>query len=138
MARALAVAVVVQTVGFGLLTTLSAIYFVTIQEMGVAEVGIGMTIAALCGLLAGVAVGHLSDRTGARGLLSWLLVAAAVCVLAHLLVNSLQMNARCLPATPSHGHSNHGTGVRGPPRERHLTPPTESPHSPTAEPSPQP
>lgn len=85
-ARPLTVAVVVQTVGFGLLTTLCTIYFVRVVGLNLAIVAVAFSVAAVGGIVAGVAVGHLSDSLGPRGITVALLAATSVTVLAHILV----------------------------------------------------
>ena len=62
------------TVGHGMFGVAAVLYFTRIQGLGATEVGLGLTIAGLCGLIAGIPLGHLSDRVGARELLIVLLV----------------------------------------------------------------
>lgn len=85
-ARPLTVAVVVQTVGFGLLITLSAIYFVRVVELDVGIVALAFSVAAMGGIAAGVVVGHLSDRYDPRGIAVMLLSATSIAVLGHVVV----------------------------------------------------
>ncbi len=53
-----------------------------------AQVGVGLTIAGLCGVLAGLPFGHLADRRGARRLLVVLLVLEGLATLAFVAVDS--------------------------------------------------
>src|SRR3954469_2906974 len=82
--RALALVTLVNTTGNGVFFTLSALYFTRIVGLSVAEVGLGLGIAAFAGLLAGVPVGHLADRRGPREVMVVLL--GIVTVLAFLLL----------------------------------------------------
>lgn len=66
------------TVGHGMFMVASVLYFTRIQGFSATEVGLGLTIAGLFGMAAGVPLGHLSDRVGARELLMVLLVCAGV------------------------------------------------------------
>ncbi|UYM05752.1 MFS transporter [Solicola gregarius] len=64
------------TIGHGMFTVAAVLYFTRIQELPATEVGLGLTISGLFGLAAGIPLGHLSDRVGARELLMVLLVCA--------------------------------------------------------------
>jgi MFS family permease len=86
--RALALVTLVNTVGNGVFFTLSALYFTRIVGLSVAEVGLGLGVAAAVGLLAGVPVGHLADRRGPREVMSLLLAVTAVLAALLLLVGS--------------------------------------------------
>ncbi|MBM0419445.1 MULTISPECIES: MFS transporter [Aeromonas] len=87
-ARILALSILIQTTGLGLLTALGAIYFTKVLGLSVSQVGLGLTVAAGAGLLSGVPMGHLADRIGPRGLLIVLLGCEAVAVLSYLLIDS--------------------------------------------------
>ncbi|CAM5370831.1 MFS transporter OS=Streptomyces alboniger OX=132473 GN=CP975_11010 PE=4 SV=1 [Streptomyces alboniger] len=65
-ARGLAVLTVVQSVGFGLFLSSSAIFFRTSVGLTAGQVGLGLSIAGLAGLLFTVPIGKLADRLGAR------------------------------------------------------------------------
>ncbi|MFD0276465.1 MFS transporter [Kitasatospora sp. NPDC127111] len=64
--RALIVASFVSRVGNGLFNTASVLYFTLVVHLPAARVGVGLTIAGLVGLLAGVPAGNLADRYGPR------------------------------------------------------------------------
>lgn len=74
----LALVTLVNTVGNGIFYTLSALYFTRILGFSVVSVGAGLSIAAFAGLLAGVPIGHLADRRGAREVLVLMLFATCV------------------------------------------------------------
>jgi MFS family permease len=86
--RLLAVTTLVTTFGSGLFYTTSALFFTRIVGLSVAQVGVGLTIAGLCGVLAGMPFGHLADRRGARRLLVVLLVLEGLATLAFVAVDS--------------------------------------------------
>lgn len=86
--RLLAVTTLVTTFGSGLFYTTSALFFTRIVGLSVAQVGVGLTIAGLCGVLAGLPFGHLADRRGARRLLVALLVLEGLATLAFVAVDS--------------------------------------------------
>ena len=86
--RLLAVTTLVTTFGSGLFYTTSALFFTRIVGLSVAQVGVGLTIAGLCGVLAGLPFGHLADRRGARRLLVVLLVLEGLATLAFVAVDS--------------------------------------------------
>lgn len=64
--RALILASFVSRVGNGLFNTASVLYFTLVVHLPAARVGVGLTIAGLVGLLAGVPAGNLADRYGPR------------------------------------------------------------------------
>ncbi|TLQ43214.1 MFS transporter [Streptomyces marianii] len=64
--RTLALATFVNEIGNGLFMIGAALYFTRSVGLSVTQVGLGMGIAALAGLLSGVPVGHLADRRGPR------------------------------------------------------------------------
>ncbi|MFD5322659.1 MFS transporter [Streptomyces sp. NPDC127092] len=64
--RALIVASFVSRVGNGLFNTAAVLYFTLVVHLPAAQVGVGLTIAGLTGLLAGIPAGNLADRFGPR------------------------------------------------------------------------
>ncbi|HEU4426130.1 MAG TPA: MFS transporter [Pilimelia sp.] len=68
----------VNTIGNGLFLASSALYFTRVVGMSAPRVGLGLTIGALVGLVAGPLVGHLADRWGPRGVHIGSMVCGAV------------------------------------------------------------
>lgn len=64
--RALILASFVSRVGNGLFNTAAVLYFTLVVHLPAAQVGAGLTIAGLTGLLAGIPAGNLADRYGPR------------------------------------------------------------------------
>ncbi|MFY1633945.1 MFS transporter [Solwaraspora sp. WMMB335] len=64
--RALASSVFAVTVGGGLLLGSSTLYLTRIIGMSATEVGSGLTVGAVAGLVAGPLMGHVADRRGPR------------------------------------------------------------------------
>jgi len=64
--RAYGFVTLVNTFGFGLIVTSMVLYFTRVLHLSSNEVGLGMTIAGLIGLIAGVPIGDLADRYGPR------------------------------------------------------------------------
>ncbi|MCX5394172.1 MFS transporter [Streptomyces sp. NBC_00094] len=64
--RALILASFVSRVGNGLFNTAAVLYFTLVVHLPAAQVGVGLTIAGLTGLLAGIPAGNLADRYGPR------------------------------------------------------------------------
>jgi MFS family permease len=85
--RTWAWATLANTAGNGMFFTVSAIYFTQSVGLSPAQVGIGLTVAGLCGLLAGVPAGHLGDVRGPRNILVGLAVVEGVGVAAYTLVD---------------------------------------------------
>ncbi|MER0443722.1 MFS transporter [Streptomyces sp. Edi4] len=76
--RTLALSNFVYTVGSGLYLTAGVLYFTEDRHLPASQVGLGLGIAGLLSLAAGVAVGHLADRYGARGVYMGALVVQAL------------------------------------------------------------
>jgi MFS family permease len=85
--RTWAFATLANTFGNGIFFPVSAIYFTRSVGLSPAQVGIGLTVAGLCGLLAGVPAGHLADVRGPRNILVALALAQGVGVAAYTLVD---------------------------------------------------
>ena len=64
--RVYALATLVNTFGFGLVVTSLVLYFTRVVHLGSLQVGLGLTISGLIGLVAGVPVGPWPTGT-ARG-----------------------------------------------------------------------
>ena len=76
------------SVGDGAFVVTSALFFTRVAGLSTAEVGLGLTIAWLVGFLAGVPLGNLADRRGARGTAVLLALTTATAVASFLLVRS--------------------------------------------------
>jgi MFS family permease len=85
--RTFAWATLANTVGNGMFFTVSAIYFTQSVGLSPAQVGLGLTLAGLCGLLAGVPAGHLGDVHGPRDILVGLAMLEGLGVAAYTLVD---------------------------------------------------
>jgi MFS family permease len=90
-ARRLAVLTLSQSAGSGLFLTSSAVFFVKVVGLPPGAVGIGMSLAALGGLLCAVPVGKLADRYGPRSLLAASHAALVVLYASYPLVHSFPM-----------------------------------------------
>jgi len=76
--RTMALATLINTAGSGMYLVVAVVYFNRIVGLSAYEVGLGLTIAGLFGLLSGIPLGHLGDRYGARELIIWLLIGATL------------------------------------------------------------
>ncbi|MEV6979319.1 MFS transporter [Kitasatospora sp. NPDC093806] len=105
--RTLAVAQLVSAVGDGAYYTSSALYFTKIVGLSPTRLGLGLAVAWGIGSLAGVPLGHLADRRGARGTAAALAFTTAAVVASFLAVRSfpLFVLAACLYATAQSGLS---------------------------------
>ncbi|WP_258565950.1 MFS transporter [Streptomyces parvulus] len=87
-ARSLTSATLFMTMGNGAFMTCSALYFTQVVGLSPARLGIGLSIAGLVGLLAGVPLGHLADRRGPRGTAAALIALNGVAAAGYLFVGS--------------------------------------------------
>ncbi len=86
--RRLAVLTLVNTVGNGMFMTVSAVFFTRSVGLSAVQVGLGLTIAGGCGVAAGMPIGQLADRFGARRMLAGLYLIQAVGLLCYAAVGS--------------------------------------------------
>lgn len=86
--RDLAMAQLANSVGDGAFVVTSALFFTRVVGLSTAEVGLGLTIAWLVGFLAGVPLGNIADRRGARGTAVLLALTTATAVASFLVVRS--------------------------------------------------
>ncbi|WCB95777.1 hypothetical protein DSM104299_04528 [Baekduia alba] len=86
--RTFSAVTLVNTIGNGLLATAVVLYFTQVVGLSAAHVGVGLTVAGALGLLVGVPLGHLADRTGPREVLFVLLIAEGLTTASYVLVHS--------------------------------------------------
>jgi MFS family permease len=84
--RPLALSTLLSRIANGVLMTVSVLYFNRIVGLGIAEIGLGLTIAGLVALGSGVPLGHLADLRGPRLLFVLLSIGTAIVSLAYLAV----------------------------------------------------
>ena len=87
-ARTLVLGTLANSLGNGVFVTCSALYFTRIAGFTPAQLGLGLSIAGIAGLFAGVPFGHLADRRGPRGTAAVLLVLAGLATGAYLLTDA--------------------------------------------------
>ncbi|WP_410611620.1 MFS transporter [Amycolatopsis sp. lyj-109] len=86
--RLLAAAQLAGSLGDGAFLTCSVLFFTRVVGLTPAQVGLGLTLGWAVGSVAGVPLGHLADRHGARGSAVLLALATAMSILAFLVVRS--------------------------------------------------
>ncbi|MFE0256618.1 MFS transporter [Streptomyces sp. NPDC059010] len=103
--RVLASAQLANSVGDGAYYVTSALYFTHVVGLAPARVGLGLTVAWAVGSLAGVPLGRLADRRGARGTAVLLALATALAVGSFLVVRGFVpfVVAACAYATAQSG-----------------------------------
>jgi MFS family permease len=87
--RTLALATLVNTAGNGAMMTTFALYFTHAVGLPATQVGLALSVGALCGMLAQVPMGHLGDVRGPREVLSWLTAACGVSAFGLLVTHNL-------------------------------------------------
>ncbi|WP_078861258.1 MFS transporter [Streptomyces sp. NRRL F-2747] len=85
--RTIAASNFVHTVGSGLYLTAGVLYFTQAVHLPAPQVGLGLGIAGVLSLAVGIAVGHLADRRGARGVYAGTLVVQALATAGFLLAD---------------------------------------------------
>jgi MFS family permease len=64
--RVFGLATLINTTGLGLVVTAMTLYFTRVAHLSTEQLGVGMTLAAIVGILGGIPIGHLADRRGPR------------------------------------------------------------------------
>lgn len=88
------------------------LYALKVIGLPVAQVGLGLSVAGVVGLFAGIPVGHLADRYGPRGIFLLTLLIQTVSVLSLLLAHSFLAFTLAVAVTDLAGSS--GGAARGP------------------------
>lgn len=86
--RVIAASNFVYTVGSGLYLTAGVLYFTQAAHLPVGQVGLGLAIAGFVSLAVGIAVGHLADKRGARGVYVTTLFVQALATAGFVLADS--------------------------------------------------
>ncbi|MEV0535210.1 MFS transporter [Kitasatospora sp. NPDC050463] len=86
--RRLALMSLVNTVGNGLFVTVSVLFLTRSVGLTPGGVALGLSMAGVCGVFAGVPMGRLADRVGARRLLTVVGPLEAVAVVGYAFVHS--------------------------------------------------
>lgn len=81
----------VNALGNGLFVTVSTLFFIRSVGLTVSQVGVGMAVGGVCGIVAGFPMGKLSDRYGARRVVVCLLLLEAVLIVGYTQVHSFGM-----------------------------------------------
>ena len=84
--RVYAFVVLANTFGFGLVITSMVLYFTRVVHLSPVQVGLGMTIAGLVGLIAGVPIGDLADRHGPRTVVRATFLVSFLSTVAYLFI----------------------------------------------------
>ncbi|MFF1546794.1 MFS transporter [Streptomyces sp. NPDC058291] len=115
--RVLAVSNFVYTVGSGLYLTAGVLYFTQAVRLPPAQVGLGLGIAGCLSLAVGIAVGHLADRVGARGVYLVTLLVQALATAGFLAVDGFLSFVAAVSAAT--GAKAAGLAARSPLVRRH-------------------
>ncbi|WP_380281193.1 MFS transporter [Kitasatospora purpeofusca] len=86
--RRLVLMSLVNAVGDGLFVTVNVLFFTRSLGLTPGSVALGLTVAGVCGVFAGVPMGRLADRTGSRRLLLVLGPLEAAALLGYAFVHS--------------------------------------------------
>ncbi|WP_018349240.1 MFS transporter [Longispora albida] len=86
--RAIALAQLTNAIGDGAYYVTSALFFIRIAGLSAAQAGLALTVGWAVGSVAGIALGHVADRRGARGTAVVLALGTAASVGSFLLAGS--------------------------------------------------
>lgn len=86
--RGYALATLIDSAGTGLFLTVSAVFFVRIVGLSAAQVGVGLSVAGIAGLVSAAPGGHLGDRYGYRRVLISLSLVRAPLFALYLLIHN--------------------------------------------------
>ncbi|HET9421245.1 MAG TPA: MFS transporter [Nocardioides sp.] len=84
VARALTVATMAMSLSTGLFYAVSALYFTRTLGLSATTVGLGLTVAGACGVVASYAAGWASDRVPADLVQRWAMVGQGLALLAYV------------------------------------------------------
>lgn len=85
--RVYGLAMLVNTFGFGLIVTAMTLYFTRVVHLSTGQVGLGLTIAGLVGLLAGIPTGDFADRHGPREMVRGTLLVQFVVTFCYVFIH---------------------------------------------------
>ena len=84
--RVLGVATFVNNFGLGLVMTAMTLFFTGVTDLSTRQVGVGLTVAGIVGILGGIPVGELADRYGPREVARVVLLVEALVTAGYVLV----------------------------------------------------
>ena len=91
--RVLGLATAINNVGNGMFMTSSVLYFTRVLHLPIAEVGFGLTMAGLVGLLAGIPIGDVADRRGQREVVLITMLLLAVTMAGYIFITNFAVFA---------------------------------------------
>jgi MFS family permease len=105
--RRLAWMTFVNAFGSGLFMTVGVLFFTRALHFTAARVGLGLTVAGLCGVLASIPAGRAADRWGTKPVLMALVIAEAVAMACYGLVHGFAVFVllACLATAADRGSS---------------------------------
>jgi len=86
--RTLVSALAADSVGQGLLLSMTTFYFLQIVQLSPKQVGAGLSVAALCALLSSTPAGYLADHWNARALSRLLAALQSVPIVAYIFIQN--------------------------------------------------
>jgi MFS family permease len=86
--RIFGVSLLVNTVGAGFVASSMTLYYIHVVHLSTRQVGIGLTIAGVISLLAGIPLGDLADRRGPTTMMRLMTLLEAVITAGYLFIHS--------------------------------------------------
>lgn len=84
--RIFSLSMFINTFGWGLVWTAQTLYFIKDLHLSTRQVGLGMTLAGLIGLLGGMPIGDLADRRGPREVVRTVLLVQGIVTFCYVLI----------------------------------------------------
>lgn len=110
--RKLALAGFVNQLGTAAFLATMPLYALRVIHLSIGQVGLGLSVAAVVGLIAGIPVGHLADRHGPRGIFLLTLLIQTLAMTSLLFAHSFWWFVLAVTVTDLAGSS--GGAARGP------------------------
>src|SRR5579859_5863353 len=85
--RIFGLATLINTFGLGLVMTAMTLFFTRVVDLSTEQLGVGLTVAGIVGIVSGVPIGHLADRHGPREVGRVVLLIQAVVTFCYIFVH---------------------------------------------------
>jgi hypothetical protein len=85
--RILGLATLINSFGLGLVITAMTLFFTRVMHLSTGQVGVGLTVAGVVGIVGGISIGDLADRHGPREVARAILLAEAGITICYVFIH---------------------------------------------------